>query len=214
MNHMSPKSVSGDTPPITRRAMAKQRTRERLLGAARRLFAERGYEAATVRDIAAAADLSTGAVFASFADKAELFNEVIIADHEALAEVLRNTDAEKSTRATILKLFTLAYGLQMDQLRLVQAKLSFSWLRDAPAERRARQATSLIQRHMTDALRRGVECGELSHDTDIGLTSDILWATYIANYRQAIYDGWDMEALRARFSAQIDIVLSGVRAAA
>ena len=63
--------------PMTRRALAKQRTRRQLLDAAKRLFNERGYEAATVREIAAAAGLSTGAVFASFADKADLFGEVI-----------------------------------------------------------------------------------------------------------------------------------------
>ena len=33
-----------------------------------------------------------------------------------------------------------------------------------------------------------------------------------ANYCQAIFDGWDVDALRLRFSAQIDIVLAGVRA--
>src|SRR5580704_11401173 len=75
---------------MTRRALAKQRTRRQLLDAAKRLFNERGYEAATVRDIAAAAGLSTGAVFASFSDKADLFGEVIIDDCEALADHLKN----------------------------------------------------------------------------------------------------------------------------
>ena len=41
----------------------------------------------TIRDIAAAADLSTGAVFASFTDKADLFNEVIVADDLGYAEL-------------------------------------------------------------------------------------------------------------------------------
>src|SRR5579871_6952834 len=62
--------ASAEGRPLTRRALAKQHTRRRLLDAAKRLFNERGYEAATVRDIAAAAGLSTGAVFASFSDKA------------------------------------------------------------------------------------------------------------------------------------------------
>ena len=59
--------------PTTRRSLAKQRTRSRLIAAAKALVAQRGYEAATLRDVAAMAQMSTGAVFANFADKADLF---------------------------------------------------------------------------------------------------------------------------------------------
>ena len=85
--------------PTTRRALAKQRTRMKLLDAARELFADRGYEAATVRDIAAAADLSTGAVFASFTDKADLFNEVIVADYEALYQRMASAAGRRAVGA-------------------------------------------------------------------------------------------------------------------
>ncbi|HEX3406589.1 MAG TPA: helix-turn-helix domain-containing protein, partial [Caulobacteraceae bacterium] len=42
------------------RAVAKRRTREKILASAKALFAERGYEAATIRDIAKQAGMSTG----------------------------------------------------------------------------------------------------------------------------------------------------------
>ncbi|RZJ84118.1 MAG: TetR/AcrR family transcriptional regulator, partial [Brevundimonas sp.] len=61
---------------LNRRQAAKIRTREKVLEAASQLFAERGYDAATIRDIAKAAGMSTGAVFANFQDKAELFEAV------------------------------------------------------------------------------------------------------------------------------------------
>jgi len=47
-------------------------TRERLLRAAADMFAERGYDGTRVADIAAAAGLSNGAMYAHFASKAEL----------------------------------------------------------------------------------------------------------------------------------------------
>lgn len=214
MHQTTAPSADGAKARPTRRALAKQQTRQRLLGAAKRLFAERGYEAATVRDIAAAADLSTGAVFASFADKAELFNEVILADFETMADVAREASREASTRASLLKLFSSAYSLHMDQLRLMQAAIGFSWIRDAEAERRAREGATLILAEIEDILRRGVESGELSRNTDVSLTAEMLWASYVANYRQAIYDGWDVDALRAKFAAQIDLLLVGVQVAA
>ena len=49
-----------------------EETRERLLLAAADVFARRGYDGARVADIAAAADVSSGALYAHFGSKAEL----------------------------------------------------------------------------------------------------------------------------------------------
>jgi AcrR family transcriptional regulator len=75
MMHSQIKAVTDDnvTKAPTRRALAKQQTRVKVLAAARRLFSEQGYEGATIRDIAAEAGMSTGAVFANFTDKSDLF---------------------------------------------------------------------------------------------------------------------------------------------
>jgi len=202
--------------PMTRRSQAKHRTRLKLLDAARRLVAERGYEAATIRDIAAAAELSTGAVFASFTDKADLFNEVIIADDLALFERME-VAAEPGggdTRATLLAMFLSGYERHLEQLRLVQAAISFSWLRDNAAERRNREGVAQILSLLGRVLRRGVERGELSQELDVALTSEMLWNSYVANYRQAIFDGWRMDALSARLAAQVNVLLGGLQAAA
>lgn len=63
--------------PPSKRALAKARTRARVLEAARRLFAERGYDRASIRDIAREAGLSTGAIFAGFRDKADLYAQAM-----------------------------------------------------------------------------------------------------------------------------------------
>jgi len=52
-------------------------TRERLLRAAADVFAERGYEGTRVADIAAAAGVSNGAMYAHFASKAELLVDAL-----------------------------------------------------------------------------------------------------------------------------------------
>ena len=61
-------------PPKTPKAAG---TRRRLLDLAARLFVERGYFAVSMRDIASAAELTTGAVYGHFRSKGQLLVEVI-----------------------------------------------------------------------------------------------------------------------------------------
>jgi len=201
--------------PMTRRALAKQRTRRHLLDAAKRLFNERGYEAATVRDIAAAAGLSTGAVFASFADKADLFGAVILDDFDALLEHLQACEqADVTAEGELLCLFNSIYAFQRDHLPLVRAAIGHSWLGQPEAERRVRAGVKRVLGHVGEVLRRGVERGELSADLDIRLTTEMIWESFIANYRHGLTEASDREALTTRLAAQIRILLAGWRAAA
>ncbi len=214
MKHQPILSFPESAPGMTRRALAKQRTRQRLLGAARRLFTSRGYDAATIRDIASEADLSTGAVFASFSDKAELFNEVIVADCEALLSAMANVDDTGSTAEILLRLLSLGYQQHYEQLPLTQAAMGFSWVRDSQHEERYRQVLRRFVSRLAEVLRQGVERGELAAGLDVPLTSEMLLDSYLANFRRAIFDGWDIETLRSRLESQIDVLLAGYRAAA
>jgi AcrR family transcriptional regulator len=60
------------TAGLTRRAVQAEQTRMEILGAARRLFAARGYAATGVKDIAAEAGVSVQTVYDSVGSKAEL----------------------------------------------------------------------------------------------------------------------------------------------
>lgn len=55
------------------REQKRQANRERILLAARRVFGARGYQAATIEEIADEAGLSNGAIYYNFASKEELF---------------------------------------------------------------------------------------------------------------------------------------------
>src|SRR5271167_1660782 len=84
------------------RTLAKQRTREKIVAAATALFSERGYEGATIRDIAKAAGMSTGAVFASFADKSDLFGEIVAADQQALEAAMITAADERGDGSAVI----------------------------------------------------------------------------------------------------------------
>jgi AcrR family transcriptional regulator len=64
---------SGKKQPKKRLRPTRAQTRARLLQAAGEVFAENGYDRASLDDVAAAAGLTKGAVYSSFAGKDELF---------------------------------------------------------------------------------------------------------------------------------------------
>lgn len=214
MNHQSIPPAADPAAGMTRRALAKLRTRQRLLGAARRLFTSRGYDAATIRDIAAEADLSTGAVFASFSDKADLFNEVIIADCEVLIHEMGAVPDDGPPAEVLLRLLGLGYALHREHLPLTKAALAFSWSRDGEQEKRYRRVARMILGRLAGVLQRAVERGELSGALDVPLVSEMLLDAYLANFRKAIFDGWDADKLRDRLQSQITVLLAGYQAAA
>lgn len=74
----------------TRRRPTRDETRQRVLAAAETVFTERGIDAASVDDVAAAAGLTKGAVYSSFRSKGEL---VIALMAEQVAERQRDAAA-------------------------------------------------------------------------------------------------------------------------
>ena len=214
MKHISPIQVAGETQVKmpTRRALAKQQTRAKVLAAARRLFSEHGYEGATIRDIAAAAGMSTGAVFANFTDKSDLFREIMANDLTALSETMREAAGRgRGVEDALLKMFAAGYAFYKSQLPLARAAFSVSWSpQDGPALRGAPQVQHVLEL-ISEQLTLGVQRGELSQEAEIKLRTQMLFDAYLSNYPQAIFQGWSLEALQGRLRDQIRILLAGAR---
>ena len=77
-------------------------TRERLLRAAATVFAERGYDGTRVADIAAAAGVSNGALYAHFESKAELLVQALRTHGRRLLAELFAADPERSITELLL----------------------------------------------------------------------------------------------------------------
>ncbi len=87
-------------------------TRRRILEAAERVFAARGFHAAKVEEVAKAAGFTTGAVYSNFAGKEELFlalfrqhTERRIADVETVAEAGGETEPRSQQAGEAFRAF-------------------------------------------------------------------------------------------------------------
>ena len=87
------------TYPLAVATAKAEETRERILDAALRLFRERGFDEATMRDIAAAAGVATGAAYYYFRSKEEL----VMAFYVRTADEARDIIPERIARARDLR---------------------------------------------------------------------------------------------------------------
>lgn len=90
------------------RAESKARTRERLLDAAARTFARKGYAGASVEEIAESAGYSIGALYSNFGGKQELFLELMAGRasrrrRAMVAEILQADDDPVEALAELLQ---------------------------------------------------------------------------------------------------------------
>lgn len=76
-----------------RREREKSETRDKILDAARELFATEGYERVSMRKVADRIEYSPTAIYVHFADKEELFRELCHQDFARLAEVFQSSVA-------------------------------------------------------------------------------------------------------------------------
>ena len=141
--------MSGDAPQGLRERK-KRATRDAIAATARRLFAERGFDAVTVAEIAVAADVSEKTVFNHFATKEDL----VFAGGEARLAQLQADIAQRPPGTSVLDVFranseamldTVAAGETEDSLvvpRIVrdspalQERLAAGWEREADHARR------------------------------------------------------------------------------
>jgi AcrR family transcriptional regulator len=88
-------------PAVGKREQTKQANRTAILEAGRRVFAEMGFGAATVRDIVRATDLAAGTFYNYFPDKEAVFRALL----EESAERVRERTREGRVGATTLEAF-------------------------------------------------------------------------------------------------------------
>ena len=146
-------SGASDTP--NRRSRLKSDRRLQLLGAAERLFAERGFLAVRLEDIGAAAGVSGPAIYRHFPNKESLLVELLVGISARLLAGARDVTAQNPDPAAALNglidfHLDFAFG-EPDLIRIQDRDLAYL---PAPAQRQVRKAQRQYVEIWVGVLRR------------------------------------------------------------
>jgi len=187
------KSAARASTPVPRRTQAERRaeTRKALLTAARSLIVDRGYAETATPEIVKAADVTRGALYHHFADKADLMRALVRQESEAVAA---DIDAKTDTGQTPLEAFmsgARAYFSAMSvpgraKIMLLEGPTVLGLAEMAEIDRETGGATLL------EGLRHATKHGALA-DNPLEALADLLSSAF-DRAALAIANGEDREA--------------------
>lgn len=196
---------------LGQREEQKQRTRARILAAARRLFDNPGYEATTIRMIAAEAGVAAGSVFTTFESKEDVLFAITgeIFDEMAVRIAARLARVDGSARDRVKLFFAEVIEAMGPRLPLMMVHFSLSWRWSHEVESGRPSHVGRIFQTAGDMLRDGVRSGELAPDADLALLAEVLTDICVRNIRRAWYRKLDSASLAALTGRQVDLVFDG-----
>lgn len=139
-------------------------TRERILKAACKVFAEFGYEAATLQAISVEIGLTRPAINNYFATKPELYAEIVRLVGDAVAGAIGVASQEPTLADQVVSFIRVAFSDDADPALaafLVQAAID-----DAHLPTGECRAATLVERFVHGAVGSAVRRGEVSRDPD------------------------------------------------
>lgn len=208
-----------DPPPPTSRSrrfrglareQIREATRERIMEAATDLFSRHGWQGTHLRDVAAAADATTGAVFSNFSDKADLFFATLEQDFTGLAVAF--TEAARrpgKVEDSLLAIFMAGYRHYDAKLPMLRSLQELLW-----SEKGDRLCKVLAQPNLRQMFERRLQkaeaSGEMTGDA-VEMRTEMLEDLYYGNFLYARLHGWDLTQLERRARAQIAVVVEAAR---
>lgn len=147
-------------------------TRDRLLASASRVFAQRGYDGATLDEVAADAGLTKGAIYWHFAGKSDLFLALVEENVERqtahLPGAVRAAIEAKDPMASMASILAdqLAACVENRDWPRLFLEFSASSSHDPELQKRLRELHEAVHEIISDNVRRAQEEGRLDPDLD------------------------------------------------
>ncbi len=163
--------------------------RDRIMRAAEALFAERGFEATSIGEIALRAHVNRALLYYYFEHKEDLYHQLLQEGVDKLREVVFSALNVTSSARDAIRTFLQGY-LQIAHLNPGLVRIVYREI--VGAQRGDQQSKELVQQfmrtiaQMEEVLQRGIKSGELvPHDTSksvyilLGMTNVFVTLTYL-----------------------------------
>lgn len=195
------------------RKTQKEATRQRVLDAARDLFETKGYDEATVREIAVRAQVSVGSVFTTFSSKGDILSQVmadrldaLYAELDKVAPYLRGSTADR-----LRSIFAIHFAFETRRTKLFLAHIAAAYDWTLGPTSRPYGKTPRLRQTVRDCLAEGVSRGDVDPALDLDVAVDALMASYAWTYRLAAWENADAETMSAAMDRQIGLIADGFR---
>ncbi|MFH1007498.1 MAG: TetR/AcrR family transcriptional regulator [Candidatus Latescibacterota bacterium] len=200
----------------TRRAREKAMRRRELLDAAKRMFAQKGYAATTIDEIAQEADFSKGAMYGYFEGKEDLFFSLIqekLDDIERRSRrVIESSDDPKSKIMDLVETHLAFFEEDKDFFRIIVSE----------QPRLEMEAENRLREHLGERCLRGLDLIEkvMQDGVSAGVLKEIdprFLATGLVGIIHAFTAQWILlggeEGLMERKSVILELFLNGAEVA-
>ncbi len=186
------------------RSARREATRQRVLDAAREVFAERGVIGGTVEDICDRAGFTRGAFYSNFADKDDLLGALIAREHARLAAHLdagfamlqgflvgEGDAGDADPRATMAEIVDRLLRAVPDDRHflLIQTELEIHAIRVPGTSRAFLEADSTFRARIADFLDRGLRLLGRELVVDAGDVTEAVIAIVDRGTRRALLAG-------------------------
>jgi AcrR family transcriptional regulator len=175
----------------TARDRQREKTRKRLLDAARKLFAEHGVDAVSVTDIAKEAGVSHGMIYANFGDKAGLLYEIVSENNAPQMPAARKAAASSGAAVDrIRKVLDVwaKYDLADPALLAVMQAYSWTWPVEMENANKAERGDHLaiVQGLVVEA----IGAGSVPAHVDAEVAAEAIFAIYTWGMRRGVFEGF------------------------
>lgn len=166
-----------------RKQREKERRREEIIHAARKVFSAKGFNAATMEEIASKAELSPGTLYLYFKNKEELHTSLSIDILKYMGgEILKVVDQDLSAEEKILRfrdVFIDLYDYDANiliNLFHLQSGETLHNLSDEVMEQ-LKKYSSLAHGAIISVVKQGIEAGVFIEEHPAAL-ADVIWGSY------------------------------------
>jgi AcrR family transcriptional regulator len=182
-----------DTPNRTRRQDYAEATRQAIIDAARRLFAERGYFATKVHDIAAEARVAPATVYAVTGGKQNLLNLLITAwtTDPIVGQTLSNVDTSTDPAGIIREVATASRTMREAYVDVIRVMLTTA-PHDEAIAKQEEAATAIYRNALVPIAERLIQLGGIRPGIRASDAVDLLWFYFGYSSYFTLHDdnGW------------------------